>query len=157
MGKKVCNVFISHIHEDDAEIEALKDLLAKNGCSARDSSVNSATPNKANDPEYIKQGILAPRIKWAGTVLALISPGTHESSYVDWEIGYAHAQGKQIVGVWCQGAKDSDMPKAVDDYADVVVGWNADKIIDAIFGKIKDWVTASGEPRGEREIARFSC
>lgn len=157
MTPKVCNIFISHIHEDDAEVKAMKELLAKNGCSARDSSVNSATPNQANDPDYIKQEILAPRIQWAGTVVVLISPGTHESSYVNWEIAYAHAHEKRIVGVWAQGAKDSDVPEALDDFANAVVGWNAGGIVDAIFGKINNWTTAAGEARRERDIARYSC
>ena len=79
MNDKGCNVFISHIHEDDSRLESLKDLLAKNGCSARDSSVNSSNPNNAQSPEYIKREILGPRIEWAGTVVVLITPDTKDS------------------------------------------------------------------------------
>ncbi|MFY9824491.1 MAG: TIR domain-containing protein [Thermoanaerobaculia bacterium] len=157
MAEKVCHVFISHRHEDDAELKAMKDLLAKNGCSARDSSVNSSTPNDARDPDYIKAEILAPRIQWAGTVVVLISPGTHESTWVDWEIEYANKLGKRIVGVWAHGAKDCDAPAALEEFASAVVGWQADRIIDAIFGKINNWETVSGETRAIREIARYNC
>lgn len=135
----------------------MKELLAKSGCTARDSSVNSATPNEARNPDYIKREILAPRIEWAGTLVVLISPGTHESPWVDWEIEYAQKLGKRIVGVWDHGAKDSDMPQKLDEYADAVVGWQGERIIDAIYGRIDDWETSAGEPRAERPIARYLC
>ncbi len=157
MGNVASNVFISHIHEDDAKLGDIKALLEKNGRTIRDSSVDSASPNQAKDPDYIKGEILAPRIRWAGTVLVLVSPGTRESEWVDWEIEYAHKEGKRIVGVWDHGAKDCDLPDKLDDYADAVVGWNADRIVDAIDGKINGWETCVGEARPDRPIARFNC
>lgn len=58
------NVFISHIHEDDATLQGLKDLLKRNGYEIRDGSIDSSKPNNAIDPDYIKSAILAPRIRW---------------------------------------------------------------------------------------------
>ena len=113
MTDQVCNVFISHINEDDADIAALKELLSKNGCQFRDSSVNSSNPNDANNPDYIKSQILAPRIQWAGTLVVLISPGTHESEWVDWEIAHAQKLGKRIVGVWTHGSKIPIFPRSL--------------------------------------------
>ena len=60
-------------------------------------------------------------------------------------------------GVWARGADDSDIPDALDLYADAVVGWNSDRIIDAISGKIRDWTTTAGDPRPERTIPRYCC
>ncbi len=157
MAEKVCNVFISHIHEDDEDLKSFKDLLAKNGCTVRDSSITSETPNSAKDSDYIKQEILAPGITWAGTFVVLISPGTRDSPWVDWEIEYAKKEGKRIIGVWAEGAADCDVPKALDDYADAVVGWQADRIIDAIFGDINNWETPDGQQRPEREIPHHLC
>lgn len=157
MTDQVCNVFISHIHEDDADVAALKELLAKNGCEFRDSSVNRSNPNEASSPDYIKSQILAPRIQWAGTVVVLISPGTHDSEWVDWEIAYAQKLGKRIVGVWSHGSKDTDLPEKLDDYADAIVGWQSDVIIDAINGKLKAWQKPNGEKKPDRKIAHYSC
>lgn len=157
MADQVCNVFISHIHEDDADLAALKDLLAEHGCEFRDSSVNTSNPNEANDPDYIKSQILAPKIQWAGTVVVLISPGTHESDWVDWEIAYAQKLGKRIVGVWSHGSKDSDLPEKLDDYADAIVGWQAEVIIDAINGGTNAWQGSAGEAKPERKISHYSC
>lgn len=157
MANDTNNVFISHIHEDDSRLPELKSLLESGGRTVRDSSVNSNTPNKAHDPDYIKSQILAPRIQWAGTVLVLISHGTHDSAYVNWEIEYAHKQGKRIVGVWDHGASDADLPEKLDEYADAVVGWQAERIIDAIDGKINTWETSSGGSRPVRAITRYQC
>ena len=154
---EACNVFISHIHEDDSRLGALKELLASQGCEARDSSINSSRPNNASDPAYIKSQILAPQIAWAGTVVVLISPGTHQSDWVNWEIEYAAKIGKRVIGVWDQGAQDSDIPLKLDEFASAVVGWNGERIIDAIFGRTNDWQCADGGPRAPRDIARHNC
>lgn len=153
----VKNVFISHVHEDDQLLQGLRDLLSRNGYEIRDGSIDSSKPNEAKDKDYIKSEILAPRIRWASTMVVLISPKTHTSQWVEWEIEYAHKEGKQIVGVWVQGGQDSDVPKNLDAYADAVVGWQADRVMDAITGKINNWFTPDGRERPPRTIDRYSC
>jgi len=157
MADETNNIFVSHIHEDDADLGAMKNLLNESGFQVRDSSINSDKPNDAKNPEYIKAQILAPRIRWAGTMVVLISPDTRDSEWVNWEIEYANSLGKRIVGVWAHGAKDCDVPEALELYADAVVGWQGDRIKDAICGRINNWQTSGGEVRGRREIARHSC
>lgn len=89
--------------------------------------------------------------------MVLISSKTHESRWVDWEIEYAHKQGKRIVEVWDQGAQESDRPLALERYADALVGWQAERVMDAINGKINNWETASGQVRPPRDIVRIRC
>ena len=137
--------------------QPLKDLLDKNGCAARDSSINSTNPNNANNPDYIKREILAPRIEWAGTVVVLITPDTKDSDWVNWEIEYAHKLGKRVVGIWDHGENGCEVPEALDQYENAIVPWRADQIIDAIFGKIEEWRDPKGHPRPERPIARYRC
>lgn len=151
------NVFISHIHEDDSGLTDLKRLLDSNGLSLRDSSITSDKPNNAKSPDYIKSEILAPAIRWAGTMVVHLTPGTRDSEWVNWEIEYAAKQGKRIVGVWAPGEKDCAVPDALDKYADAVVGWNAERIVRAITGDINDWTNQDGGMRGTRSIARHSC
>lgn len=154
MPEQVKNVFVSHIHEDDEGLGRLKELLAKDGFEIRDASITSDKPNEAANPEYIKDQILAPRIRWASTLIVYITPDTRDSDWVNWEIEYAQKMGKRIVGVWAHGANESNLPDALDTYADAVVGWNSDRIIDAISGRTRDWITSSGDPRAARLIAR---
>jgi Thoeris protein ThsB, TIR-like domain len=145
MPDEVRNVFISHVHEDDEGLAKLKSLLARSGLSIRDSSINSGNPNNASSPEYIKSQILAPQINWAGTLIVYISPKTRTSEWVNWEIEYAAKKEKRIVGVWAHGANECDIPDALDDYADAIVGWNSDQIIGAITGELDTWVGPQGQ------------
>lgn len=151
------NIFISHIHEDDARLPALKELLAKNGCEARDGSINSSNPNNATDENYIKYEILAPQIQWASVLVVLITPDTKDSTYVNWEIEYARRLDKRIVGVWDFGESGCEVPAALDDYADAIVSWRGDQVVDAITGKLSGAFNRDGSPRGERIIPRHNC
>lgn len=157
MSDEIKNIFISHIHEDDDILKDLKELLDKNGYKVRDASIDSSKPNSAKDPEYIKSQILEPGIKWAGTMVVLISPGTYASGYVDWEIERAQKLGKRIIGVWAHGDKGCKAPKNLEKYANAVVGWQADRVMDAITGKINNWSEPTGEERAPRDIPRIVC
>ena len=90
-------------------------------------------------------------------LVVYISPETKNSDFVNWEIEYAHKQGKRIVGVWERGAKDCALPEALDRYADAVVGWNGESIVDAINGDSNDWHQPDGSQYDYRGIKRYSC
>jgi hypothetical protein len=157
MADDIKNVFISHVHEDDAGLANLKALIAKGGLTVRDSSINSGNPNEAKDSDYIKSQILAPQIQWASTLLVYMTPKTKNSEWVNWEIEYAHKEGKRIVGVYAHGANECDVPEALEKYADDVRGWNSDGVVDAILGKTNEWRQPSGDLRELRPINRYGC
>src|SRR5258708_4647430 len=114
MADGIKNVFISHIHEDDAGLKKLKDLLANKGVAIRDASIHAGKENDAKSPDYIKSAILAPQINWAGTFVVYITPQTKDSDWVNWEIEYAAKQDKRIVGVWGYGDSQCEIPEALD-------------------------------------------
>jgi hypothetical protein len=154
------NIFISHVHEDDALLPNLKQLIARAGMDARDGSISSDKPNDAQNEDYIKREILAPRIQWASTLIVLITHDTAESWWVNCEIKYAVQLGKRVIGVYAQGAKDADIPEGLRICGDAaIVGWQGDRVVDAINGDIGDWDDPeSGEPRKpEWAIRRYSC
>lgn len=157
MADDIKNVFISHIHKDDAGLADIKKLIEKGGLTVRDSSINSSNPNDAKNPDYIKSQILAPQIQWASTLLVYITPETKNSEWVNWEIEYAEKMGKRIVGVYAHGANECDAPEALEKYADDVRGWQSDGIVDAIMGKTNEWKSPSGEFRDPRPITRHDC
>ncbi len=154
---EIRHVFMSHIHEDDAGLPKCKELLKSNGLEVRDYSISADNPNNAHSEKYIKLQILAPRIRKCSVVLVYISPETRDSSYVNWEIEYAAKQGKRIVGVWAHGEAECEVPEALNDYADAVVGWQGTRIIDAINGKIEHWEKPDGHRRTPRTIERITC
>ena len=157
MNNDTRNIFISHIHEDDESLGRLKTLLRDHGMTTRDYSINTDNPNNAHSEEYIKSEILAPRIRQSSTLVVYISPETRESHYVNWEIEYAMKLGKRIVGVWANGERGCEVPDALKDYADAVVGWTGNRIIDAINGETNEWQSPDGTQNTPRQIKRFSC
>ena len=112
MREQIRNVFISHIHEDDEGIDQIKSLADQHGMTVRNSAVTSESPNSAQDENYIKYQILAPRIKWASVLVVYVSPDTKHSQWVDWETEYAQKLGKRIVGIWEHGARDCELPES---------------------------------------------
>lgn len=154
------NIFISHVHEDDALLPKLKELIGRAGMEVRDGSVNSDKPNEAQNEDYIKRKILAPRIDWASTLVVLITHDTAQSDWVNWEINYAIEQGKTVVGVFAQGATDADIPEELGKHAGAIVGWQGDRVVDAINGSVTGWDDpATGNPRttGAWKVQRYSC
>lgn len=154
------NIFISHVHESDPLLPQLKDLITRGGMEVRDGSVNSNNPNDAQSEEYIKREILVPRIQWASTLVVLITHDTAQSWWVNWEIQYAVKQGKNVVGVFAQGATDADIPEELRKCGDAaIVGWQGERVVDAINGKILPWDNPeSGEARSpDWAITRYSC
>ena len=157
MANDTKNVFISHIHEDDEGLGKLKDLVGSHGMTVRDYSIRADNPNNAHSEDYIKSQILAPRIRQSSTLVVYISRQTKGSPWVDWEIEYAQKENKRIVGVWAQGERGCDVPDALNDYADAVVGWTGNRIIDAINGNIDKWENPDGTEVAPRQITRYSC
>jgi len=84
------NVFVSHIHEDDAGLGDFRELLGRNGMEVSDYSITSDKENNAKSPDYIKSEILGPRIDACSTLVVYLTPQTKDSDWVDWEIESAH-------------------------------------------------------------------
>jgi len=144
--EKNMNLFVSHYHKDLEHLPKLKKLLSNKGYNIKDSSMDESEKNNAKNPDYIKS-ILRPKIKWAGKMIVLIGPETHQRNWVDWEIDYAASFGnKKIIGVYINGASDSDIPESLNKFGDAVVGWDSDKLIDALNGE-PVWLDNEGQPR----------
>ena len=158
MANDTKNVFISHIHEDDAGLQDLKDLLGKHGMEVRNYSITSDKENNGKSPDYIKSAILAPRIDACSTLVVYITPDTKASDWVNWEIEYAFKQGKTIVGVWEWGCNGCDIPEALEEFHNAIVGWNGENIVDAINGDYKGSNNPDGTPMNKlTPIKRHPC
>lgn len=154
MAKDLINVFVCHYHADEENIKKIKDLLGGD-FSIRNYSVTSDKYNNAKDKEYIKS-LLRPLINQTSICICLIGPNTRDSEWVNWEVDQAMKQGKRIIGVYLWGAKDSDIPKALEDAADAMVGWNHDTILAAINGH-NIFTNPDGTTRPDVGGSRFTC
>lgn len=152
--KEIKNVFVSHYHEDEDSIKQFKDLLSADYC-IKNYSVTTEKYNDATNEDYIKS-LLRPLINQSGTLICLIGPNTHNSKWVDWEIREAESLEKQIIGVYIQGAKDSDIPPALEEFADAIVGWNTENIEKALGGE-SIFVKSDGSPRASVTGSRGVC
>lgn len=132
------NIFISHYGEDEASLDSLKQRLKDTGCDVRNSSVEKKDyrPYKVTDATIARY--LRRCIRWAGTFIVMIGEHTHERPWVNYEIRQAYLQGKNIVGIYMHGCKNSvELPEAYKRYGGSPIGWNSlDKLSDIIAGKV---------------------
>ena len=111
MADEIKNIFVSHHHNDADKIDAFKDLIGRHGIDMRDSSIyEKKLKNNAHNEQYIKQELIKPQMKWAGTVAVLIGKDTAKSDYVNWEIKTAAEMGKRIIGVFLHGTPRDNNP-----------------------------------------------
>lgn len=158
MPKDIRNAFVSHIHEDDAGLPDLVKLLKRHGTEVRNYSITSDKENNAKSDEYIKTEILGPRINACSALVVYITPDTKSSKWVNWEIEYAKKQGKTVVGVWELGSAGCDIPEALEEVGDAIVGWNGENIIAAINGEYRGFEKPDGTPdKRPTPITRHPC
>ena len=158
MPKDTRNAFVSHIHKDDAGLPDLLDLLGRHGMEVRNYSITSDKENNAKSAEYIKTEILGPRIKACSALVVYITPDTKSSEWVNWEIEFAHKQGKTVVGVWELGSAGCDIPEALEEVGDAIVGWNGENIIAAVNGEYTGFEEPDGTPaKRPTPITRHPC
>jgi hypothetical protein len=158
MADKMRNVFVSHVHADDDRIGEMKTLLGNKGFTMRDYSITNDKPNQAKSEDYIKSQILAPQIKACSTMVVIITSETAASPWVQWEIEYAQKNGIPIVGVYAHGENGCEPPEGIKDYAKTTVGWNSEKIIQAIESETPlPSEKPDGSPAPLRPISKANC
>lgn len=156
MSSGTKNIFISHRREDEGKIREMKSLLREAGQNVRDSSVYSGKGNRARNEKYIKH-LLARRIRWAGTLVVIVSRITRLSKWVNWEIAHANRTDTRIVGVWAEGESMCPVPAELRKYADAMVPWDGAQVRDAIDGKIEGWHKPDGSPVPICDLPPIRC
>lgn len=156
------NVFISHHHKDDGLVDKMTELLRKNGCEIRNSSIRAKPANQERLDKGLVSGkaierLLRMKMSWAGTVIVLVGKETHTRPWVNWEIKEAEKQGKNIVGVYEYGLKDKvELPEALIKYGTSQVGWDSACIISAINGT-PTFQNPDGSPRPRQDGYHGVC
>lgn len=149
------NVFISHYSGDVQRLRDLKDRLAAHGCTVRNSSAEEDKDgglvrhghrvSDATIARYLRAGV-----KWAKTLIVIISEHTHERPWVNYEIYNAHLQGKQIIGIYDWGCSNNvELPEAFKRYGGSPIGWNSlDKLTGMLNGEVSIPESPDGTPSG---------
>lgn len=150
-------IFVPHVHEDDEQVDELRQFLNRSGRQADVSAIDSSSPNKANDPDYIMSRYIRPKVEWCEAIMVVISPATQGSDWVDKEIELAKRLDRRIIGVWIPGSEGCPIPEGLQDYANAIVNWNETAILDAIDGKVNNINDACGTPIAPQDIKRHNC
>jgi len=103
-------IFISHLHRDDSLAIELRRLLHS---SERAVAVSLVLAQQRLGPtdtaDTIKTRVLIPRLRWMSTMAVLLTPQVSASSWVKWEIDFAVAGEKQVLGVRCDSTPSADL------------------------------------------------
>lgn len=150
-------IFVPHVHEDDEHVDNLRQYLNRKGREADVSAIDSSSPNDAHNPDYIMSRYIRPKVEWCEAIVVLISPATQGSDWVSDEIELARRLDKRIIGVWIPGSEGCPIPEGLQDYANAVVDWNGDRILDAIDRRVNNINDASGKPIAPQLIKRHNC
>ena len=154
------NIFISHHGKDDKYVQSLKRRLKESGYDVRNSSVDSTKHQARRPSDDVIKRYLKGFVKWAGTFICLIGEDTHSRSWVNYEINQAHLQGKNIIGIYKHGCKETvELPLAFKKYGGTPLGWNSlNKLGDALEGNQLPAENPQGQLRGPiYGIVRIKC
>lgn len=123
-------IFISHAWQYNADYYRLIEMLddAPN-FSYANYSVPKHDPVDANNKSKLKEE-LRQQIRPVEVVIILGGMYVAYSDWIQFEIDYANYLSKPILGIKPWGSQL--MPKAVQDAADEIVGWNTSTIVAAI-------------------------
>ena len=112
------NVFISYDIADKAMVRFLANQAKDDRFPFvfRDYSVKE--PFEERWKSHVRE-----RISQTSAVIVGIGENTHNSKAVDWEIGEAHRQGKQVIGVRLQSSQNHQVPSALKEHGDRIINW----------------------------------
>lgn len=123
------HIFISHAWRYSEHYEKIVEWLDDSGIIYRNYSVPSEKSLDTNTKSELKAA-LTTQIRPASCVLMLGGMYASYSDWIEYELDEAVRMGKYIIGIRPWGQER--MPTIIQDNADVIVGWNASSVIDAI-------------------------
>lgn len=117
-------IFLSFIAEDEQQVSGLR-LLAASPKYAYlefyDESVR--VPYDSSNAEYVKTKIRA-KINRTSVTVCLISPDTHSSKWVDWELEESQKKGNQIIAMALKGVDNAVLPTLIRELKLTFHAWD---------------------------------
>ena len=128
------NIFISHVWKRDEHYWKVVEWLDE---ASNFSWENCSVPEHDSCPDDSTIEALTrcmdSQINKADCIVIFAGMYATHSSWIKYEIEKAYWENKTIIGVKPWGQER--MPQVVQDYADVIVGWNRESVVKAI----RDW------------------
>jgi hypothetical protein len=132
-----CNVFISFVAEDLAEVNLLRGQARNENSHLEFNDWSLKEPFDSENAEYIRRGIRE-RIRQSSVTVVYVSEKTAHSKWVDWEIRESITLGKGVVAMYKGTSSPSKLPAAIADHKIPVVPWNQKELASAIRRAVKE-------------------
>ena len=126
MGRR--RIFISHAFKHVADYAGLLDRLSAHECEFYNHSIPFWNPIDAQGQGLAQT--IDRKLRGCDAVLVLVTPGIHNSAWIEYEMRLAQLYGKRVIGVWRHGEKGKvPIPASLDDQLYRMVGWNGPSLI----------------------------
>src|SRR5579863_9999891 len=96
--KSMKRVFISFRAENRQQVNGLRLLAANDNFDIEFYDESVRTPYESNDPTYIRSKIRE-RINRTSVTVCMVSPQTHTSSWVNWELEESIDKGNTLIAM----------------------------------------------------------
>lgn len=123
-------IFISHSWAYSEAYDKVEDFLRKENVEFYNHSVPKDDPVHTNGSDRQLYDAIEAKIKGCSCVIILAGVYASYSKWINKEIEIAQKYGKPIIAVQPWGAERTSL--AVKNAADVIVGWNAKSVADAV-------------------------
>lgn len=114
------------------------------------------SPADSSNPTYIRSKIREEMHGTSATVV-LIGNKTAQSDWVDFEIGESLQRGNGVIGIRLKGAKNAELPPALEESGCKVIDWNPDAFEDEVEGACLIAGRPELEPPSMRSAKPTSC
>ena len=123
------HVFISHAWKYNSHYETVAEWLRQSSLQISNYSVPRDNPFCPRSTSQLKQAITA-QMRPASCVIIISGMYAAHSDWIDYEISEALRMEKYIIGIRPWGQER--VPTIIQQNADIMVGWNASSLINAI-------------------------
>lgn len=128
--EKIYRIFISHSWSYSEDYDKIEEFLDQEGVKYYNHSVPKDDPVHTNGTDKELYAAIEAKIKGCSCVIILDGVYSSYSKWINKEIKIAQEYNKPIIAVRPWGALKTS--KVVTDAADVVVGWNAKSVANAV-------------------------
>ncbi len=129
MGTK--RVFLSFRAEDKAQVQALRLMSANDRFDIEFFDESVRTPINSADRDYIRAKI-RDKINRTSVTVCLISPLTHTSEWVDWELEESFKKMNTVVAMALKGVDSAVLPAAIKAQNLTFHAWSPDYLANLI-------------------------
>jgi hypothetical protein len=125
-------VFLSFRVEDKQQVQGLRLMAANDKFDIEFFDESVRTPIESTNQEYVRRKIRE-KINRTTVTVCMISPDTHTSAWVEWELLESFDKGNTVIAMALKGVDSAVLPRPIKERNLTFHAWDADhlaKLID---------------------------